>query len=82
MRRRCSAPRAALQVAVTAVGAAETAAERRNASLEAGLAAVGDVGEWTVLQPASAAELAGQDGPPQQQPQQQQPPVKKQIAVK
>ena len=68
---------------VTAAGAAETAAERRNASLEASLAAVGDVGEWTVLQPASAAELAGQDGAPQPpQQQQQQPPVKKQIAVK
>lgn len=68
------------------MGAAETAAERHNASLEASLSTVGDVGEWTVLQPPSAAELAGQEGalqsPQPLPPQQQLPLVKKQIAVK
>lgn len=56
----------------TAAGAEETAAERATASEEATLAAVGDVGEWTVLhhQPAATGKEAG----PQQ-------PAKKPIAV-
>ncbi|PSC74388.1 nuclear poly(A) polymerase 1 [Micractinium conductrix] len=54
---------------VTAVGAAETPAERAAAGQEATLAAVGDVGDWTVLQGAGAGESAAA------------PAAKKQIAV-
>lgn len=64
------------QVPVTAVGAAETAAERHAASEEAQLASVGDVGEWTVLQqPGAGADLAPQNGQPQQQPAAKSKPI-------
>ena len=43
---------------VTAAGAAEAASELRAASQEASLAAVGDVGDWTVLQ--SEAQPGGE----------------------
>ena len=67
------------QAPVTAAGAAETAAERQAASQEAQLAAVGEVGEWTLMQPA---ELAA-DGPGDAaMPAAAVQPAKKPIAVK
>ncbi|PRW58063.1 nuclear poly(A) polymerase 1 [Chlorella sorokiniana] len=64
---------------VTAAGAAETAAERQAASQEAQLAAVGEVGEWTVMQPAELAADGGTDGA---LPAALAQPAKKPIAVK
>ena len=68
-----------LQAPVTAAGAAETAAERQAASQEAQLAAVGEVGEWTVMQPDELAADGPADGP---LPAAVAQPAKKAIAVK
>lgn len=72
-------PPPSLQAPVTAAGAAETAAERHAASQEAQLAAVGEVGEWTVMQQSELAADGTADGP---LPAAAAQPAKKAIAVK